>query len=174
MHGNVSYKFTESNRERLKNWRSLTVFRHFNQRRFFQAPLGVICLNAFPVKNISSVRLKIAVGSTPSSLYISKPSTPLRHSGVLQILSFHLRISPASPHSASTPLGTGSRCFSSPLPRSPGKAIYGSVAVFKNFSGILATGQAPSPKGRNRVGDARQPEIDRLHSDAKLPPMPQR
>lgn len=87
-----------------------------------------IRLNACYVKNLSFVRLKIAVGSTPSSLYISKPL----HSGtpVLQILSFHLRISPASSRSTSNLPST--RCFSllHPLAKP-----YGSAAVFKNFPG---------------------------------------
>jgi len=114
------------------------------------------------------VRLKIAVGSTPSSLYISKPL----HSGTpgtpdplfpLEDLSSIPRILPQPPRAQ---LAVSLRYSLAKL--------YGSVAVFKNFSGIPATGQVSSPKGRNRVGDARQPEIDRLHSGAELPPMPQR
>lgn len=81
----------------------------------FQAPIGVICLNAFRVKNISSVRLKIAVGSTPSSLYISKPL----HSGTPGTPDplFPPEDLSSIPAFCLNPLGTA-RCFSSLLPRS--------------------------------------------------------
>lgn len=140
--------------------------------RYLNQPLAVIRLNACRVKNISFVRLKIAVGSTPSSLYISKPL----HSGtsVLQILPFHLRISPASPYSTSDSLSLhlpfSTRCFS--LHTLARKAIW--ICRYSRISPeIPATGQILFSEGLKSCGRrARRPEIDRLHSDVKLPPMP--
>lgn len=85
---------------------------------FFQAHLSIICLNAFRVKNISSVRLKIAVGSTPSSLYISRPlhsDTPSTPDPL-----FPPEDLSSIPAFCLNPLGRA-RCFSSPLSR---KAIW--------------------------------------------------
>jgi len=123
---------------------------------------GVIRLNAFCVKNISSVRLKIAVGSMPSSLYISKPL----HSGTLQIFSFHLRISPASPafYLQSPPLGWDATPLS-PLPRE-------TIWIRRGIQEFLRN--RPNTFPERSKSHERQPEIDRLHFGTELPPILQR
>lgn len=126
-----------------------------------------------PCKKYLLLRLKIAVGSTPSSLYISKPL----HSVVLQILSFHLRISlafPAFRFRLPPPPSSPTRCFSLHTHSLSLAKPYGSAAVFKNFSGNSCNQILLSEGLKSRGRRARRPEIDRLRSDAKLPPMPWR